>query len=165
MRSASSLPLLLAVLAAAAAFIWLSGNSLPPVVASHFVAGGAANGFMPRGAYLGLMLAVAVGLPMAQALLSGLTRLISDRFINLPHRDYWLAPERRQQTLDYLGNQGNRFAMLLCAFLCFVHWLVLRANAQQPPQFPEATLFAALPLFVGALVIWLGAFFMHFRRP
>ena len=160
------MPLLLAILAAAAAFIWLSGDALPPVVASHFVAGGAANGFMPRSAYLGMMLAVAVGLPLAQALVFGLIRLVPDRFINLPQRDYWLAPERRQQTLDYLGDQGNRFAMLLCGFLCFVHWLVLRANAQQPPQFPEATLFAALPLFVGALVIWIGAFVRHFlRRP
>jgi hypothetical protein len=161
------MPLLLAVLVAAAAFIWLSSGSLPPVVASHFVAGGAANGFMPRSAYLGLTLAVTVGLPLILALVMGsVTRLVPDRFINLPNRDYWLAPERRQETLDYLSNQGNRFAMLLCAFLCFVHWLVVRANAMQPPHFPESTLVTALPLFGVALLVWIGAFLVRFlRRP
>lgn len=161
------MPLLLAVLAAAALFIWLSGSSLPPVVASHFVAGGAADGFMPRDAYLRLMLAVAVGLPLVQAvLIGGITRLLPERLINLPNGDYWLAPERRRQTLDYLGDQGNYFALLLCAFLSFVHWLVMRANALQPPRFPESLLFAALPVFAVALVIWMGAFFRHFlRRP
>jgi hypothetical protein len=165
MNRKSSLPLLLVVLVAAAVFIWLSDASLPPVVASHFVSGGRANGFMPRGAYLGLMLATAVGMPLILSLVTGgITRLLPDRFINLPNRDYWLAPERRQQTFDYLADQGYRFAILLCAFFCFMHWLVIRANEQQPPRLPESMLFTALAVFLVALVIWLGAFFIRFRR-
>lgn len=158
------MPKLILLLIIAAAFVFLTGNELPPTVASHFMVGGTANSFMPRSNYLGFVLALTVGLPLALALLSTLSHFLPARFINLPDREYWLAPERREQTLAFLSNQGIYLAMLLAIFLCFVHWLVVLANAQQPAHFPESTLFASLPLFLIALAVWIGRFILHFKR-
>ena len=157
--------LLLVTLALGIAFVLRTGNSLPPVVASHFIAGGAANGFMPRGAYLRFFIVLLVGLPLLIAFLSSVTSILPARFINLPNREYWLAPERQADTLSYLHNQGIRFGIILNVFLCFVHWLVVRANAHIPPLFPESLFFIGIGAFLLGLVILLGGFIVHFRRP
>jgi uncharacterized membrane protein len=155
---------LLITLILATAFIYFTSDSLPPVVASHFAAGGAANGFMPHPAYVRFMLVVVIALPLFIALMVGLTGALPARFINLPNRDYWLAPERQAETLDYLRRHGSHFGILLAVFFCFVHWLVIRANALQPAHFPEALFFGGMAAFVVALIIWLGSFVGHFRR-
>src|SRR5450432_4328425 len=107
-------------------FVWLTSGGLPSVVASHFAAGGAANGFMPRSTYIVFMLAVTVLVPSLIALSGRLIEALPVARINLPNRDHWLAPERRAETLAALSAQSVAFAALLAAFLCFVHWLVVR---------------------------------------
>ena len=159
-----SLPALLMLLLATAVFVLLSGSSLPPVVASHFGASGKANGFMPRRVYLGFTLALTVGLPLLLVCVHSSVRFIPPRFINLPHREYWLAPERVAATFAFLQSQSISFAAFLAVFLCFVHWLVVRANAVQPPHLSGSLFVAGLVVFLVALVVWLGAFVAHFRR-
>lgn len=156
--------LFLATLVLCIAFVLLTGNSLPPIVASHFVAGGAANGFMPRGTYLRFFTALLVGLPLLVTLVSNLTSLLPTRFINLPNGEYWLAPERQADTLSYLRNQGIRFGVILTVFLCFVHWLVVQANTHSPPLFPESLFSIGIAAFLVGLFIWLGGFIVHFRQ-
>lgn len=157
--------LLLVTLALGIAFVLHTGNSLPPVVAVHFIAGGTANGFMPRGTYLRFFTALLVGLPLFIAFISSVTSVLPARFINLPNREYWLAPERQDDTLSYLRNQGICFGVILTVFLCFVHWLVVQANTHSPPLFPEPLFFIGLAAFLLGFVIWLRTFIVHFRRP
>jgi hypothetical protein len=155
---------LLFTLALAVAFIFTTGAQLPPEVASHFVAGGTANAFMPRDVYLRFMTALVVVLPLLFAVLSSVTAKLPVRYINLPNREYWLAPERQADTLAYLRRHGTRFGIVLAVFLCFVHWLVVLANAHSPARFPEPLFFAGITVFLIALAIWLGTFVVHFRR-
>ena len=164
MSNRSSLPALAGILVVAAGFILLSSQSLPPVVASHFAAGGNADGFMPRNAYLAFMLFIAVGVPLLLALANSLVRLVPPHMVSLPNRDYWLAPERAADTLAFLRNHGTYFSVLLAAFLTFVHWLVVRANALQPPRLSAPLFIAGLVLFLLAVAIWVGALILHFRR-
>ena len=92
----------LLVLVACGAFVWITSGDLPPVVASHFGPGGTADGFMGKGAYTAFMLAFVVVVP---ALVAGSTLLVGvlpTTLINLPHREYWLATQRRAATLDAL---------------------------------------------------------------
>jgi uncharacterized membrane protein len=156
--------LLLAAQALAIAFVLASGSFLPPLVASHFSAGGAANAFMPRATYLGFTCVLLVGLPLLIALITSLSSVLPARFINLPDRDYWLAPERQGETLAYIRKHGAHFGLMLTAFLCFVHWLVVLANARSPALFPEYLFFVGMAAFLVGLVIWLGGFIAHFRR-
>jgi uncharacterized membrane protein len=154
------------LVAGAAAFVWLTSLSLPDAVASHFGAGGYANGFMPRGPYVGLMLAVVVGVP---ALLTIVTyfRLDGPRArINLPNRDYWLAPERRAETVSYLRGQLTWFGAVLVVFLCYVHWLVVRANSVRPPRLSTTGISVALAAFAMFVVLWTRLLLRRFRiRP
>ena len=166
MNNACSWLALVVVLVIAAGFIKLSGQSLPPAVASHFAVGGNANGFMPRSAYLDLMLFIGVGVPFLLALVHRLVRLVPPHLVSLPNRDYWLSPERTTETFAFLYNHGIYLSALLATFICFIHWLVVRANELQPPHFSTSLFFTGLVLFLLAVATWIGMLFVHFnRRP
>jgi hypothetical protein len=120
---------------------------------------------MPRRVYVALMLIVSVGLPIV---LGFATRIAVGRpsaRINLPNRDYWLAPERREETIARLRAGILQFNVLLILFLCYAHWLVVRANRVQPPMLPARSMIAGLVVFVAALVVWMRRFLRGFRRP
>lgn len=150
--------------ACAAAFVWLTSTRLPALVASHFGSSGAANGFMPHGAYVGLMLAVVVVLPAAMTLLTSLAIANPNARINLPNKDYWLAPERRVETINYLRSGIRFFGILLVFFLCYVHWLVVLANEAHPARLANFWLIGGLVVFLVALFVWLKVFLGHFRQ-
>jgi hypothetical protein len=146
-------------------FVWLTSDRLPSLVASHFAVGGVANGFMQRSTYVVFMIAVTVLVPSLIALSGRLVHVLPIDLINLPNRDHWLAPERRAATLASLSARPVAFAALLAAFLCFVHWRVVRANLLQPPRLDETPFIAGLVLFAIATAVWLALLFLRFRRP
>ena len=157
---------LLIVVAAAAVFLVLSGSAMPERVASHFVGDGSANGFMPRGAYLGLMLGLTIGLPFLLALPGWLIQRVPLSMVRLPHKDYWLAPERRASTLEFMTHRSTMFGAFMTVFLCYVHWLVVEANKANPPHLPNAPFIAGMAVFAVVTVVWAGAFIVHFYdRP
>jgi hypothetical protein len=151
-------------LAAVAAFVWLTSAALPPVVASHFGPGGGADGYMGKGLYTALMVALVIVVPGLIASSIVLVRVLPPRLVNLPNKQYWLAPERRAASLEALGALGVRFAVTLAVFLGFVHWLVVRANSVQPPRLAEGWLFAGLAVFILATLVSVFSLFRRFSR-
>jgi hypothetical protein len=149
---------------AAEIFIWLTSAALPPSVASHFAAGGAANGFMSRGAYVGVMLGVTLVAPFLVALSGQLVSVLPVRLINLPNRQYWLAPRRRAATIASLTRLSVCFASALIVFLCFLHWLVIRANESPVPRLERMPMFIGLALFLAGTVVWLVVLVRRFGR-
>jgi uncharacterized membrane protein len=146
------------------AFVWLTSYQLPSVVASHFDGSGMANGFMPHRSYVSLMLALLVGLPTLLVVITWWSLGSSNARINLPNKDYWLAPERRRATVSYLRSGVLWFGTLLLVFLCYSHWLVVLANGQQPAKLHNSWFIGGLVAFLAILLIWLKVFLGHFRR-
>ncbi len=156
------LPMLLALIAGQLLYFY---PRLPPLMASHFGAGGVPNGFMSRDAFLGfhlvmvaLMLAIFFGLPV-------LMRFIPVRFINLPHRDYWLAPERAAESLRYFEDRFNLFGLAVIAFLTAVQQLVYQANLTPDSRLPTIPFVALLAAFLVALIFFLIGTFRRFGKP
>ena len=147
-----------------AAFVWFTSSGLPAVVASHFGPDGTANGYSGKGAYTALMLALVVGVPGLVAATALWIRTRPASAINLPNKDYWLAPARRDATLATLASLCRWFALALAAFLCFVHWLVVRANALEPPRLHESGFYAALAIFAAANIACMIFLFRRFGR-
>jgi hypothetical protein len=79
--------------------LWLRW-SLPATVASHFDLSGNADGWMQRDTFLIIMGGVDLMVALVFAVTGPLIRLLPDSMINLPHREYWLAPERREGTFS-----------------------------------------------------------------
>lgn len=163
MTDATSRRLIILTLAVAA-FVGVTSQSLPPIVASHFDGNGHANGFMTRTFYTWFMVAFVVVIPAMLAYLPATTLRRPGVKINLPHADYWLAPSRREETLNFLKNRAAGFGAALAVFLGYVHWLVLRANRLSPPQIDSPLLIAGLVAFVLAMLLWIGSMLRHFYR-
>jgi hypothetical protein len=150
-------------LALGAGFVWWSSGMLPATVASHFVGGGVADAFLPRRRYVDFMLGLVIALPSLVFVAGRLASRLPVRFINLPHRQYWLAPERQAATLASLQSFATWAAYATLALLCVAHGFVVRAQLAQPPHLEQAPLVACLALylialFVGMLTV-LGRFF------
>ena len=157
--------ILLLLLAAAALFVCVSTQVLPDTVASHFGAGGYANGFMSRAGYLRFMLVFVVLLPLGMVLLiDGVLRIRSVP-INVPNAGYWLAPERRAYTVTLVRRQMRIFACLLVLFLCYVHWLVVRAHELSPPMLDQRLFTIGIGLFMLGAVSWIVLLRRSFRQP
>lgn len=159
--SAIALLLLLFVLAA---FVWLTSAALPEVVASHFGSSGAANGFMPRDTYITVFLAFIVGMPLFLVFLPDAIVRYGDKNLNIPDREYWLAPERREPTTAFVRMYCRSLAAAVAIFMGYVHWLVVRANALQPAELSTMGIAAGLAVFFLFLATWLFLFFARFRR-
>lgn len=155
---------LLPMLLSLEGLVWLTGQGLPAVVASHFSAGGMADGYMPRTPYLVLMLVLVVGLPAIMAFVPLLGAEGPAKRLNLPNRDYWLDPARRGQTIRILNGFMARFALALAMLLAYTHLLVVRANRVVPPHLPERAMIAGLLLFVVVMLFLSWRLVRYFRR-
>lgn len=152
------------VLAASALFVWWSSGGLPDVVASHFIAGGAANGFMARREYVGFMLSLVLAVPVLIYALGWLGGRIPARLVNLPNKQYWFAPERRAATLASLGKFGVWAGYATLALLCAVHWLVVQANGRHPPHIEQTPLIGLVAIYLVILFIGIWAVLARFFR-
>jgi uncharacterized membrane protein len=149
----------------AAVFVVMTSRTLPPKVASHFGPGGTANGYMWLRTYVYFMLAFVVLLPLFLNLIASAVARLPVTMINIPNRDYWLAPERRGLVVDRLRRQMQMFSAMLVVFLCFVHWEVVRANRLVPPMLDNHRFMLGMGLFMAALIVWIVSLRRQFRVP
>jgi hypothetical protein len=157
-------PLFVALLVLSTTVIIATSGQLPAQVASHFGAGGAASGAMTRSGYVLFMLAFAIGLPLLMVFSMGVLPRLMENGLNIPNRDYWMAPARREATLRYLGTHAYWLGSLLTVFIAAIHLLLLEANAAQPPQLPGRAFGGLMAIFLGATAFWAVTLIRHFRR-
>jgi uncharacterized membrane protein len=155
---------LLALIVCAVLFIWWTGRELPDVVASHFNGAGEANGHMSRGPYLTIMLLITALVPLLMVVIPSRALRAADARINVPNRSYWLAPERRAETIRFLSRQMATCAALVIVFLCYVQWLVVKANAHTPPAMNQSAFMVGLAVFLGCTCSWVLRVLRRFAR-
>jgi hypothetical protein len=153
------------LLAASAALIVATSAELPLRVASHFASGGRANGWQSRDSYVVWAVGFGVLVPCIVAIAVGWLPRLFPRFINLPHREYWLAPPQRAATLATLASFGYCVGALAALFALAVHFAVIDANAHAPPRLDEARFFTSMAVFAVALVVLIAVHWRRFRAP
>jgi len=144
--------------------VWTTSTGLPARVASHFGRGGIANGWMTHDGYIAFMLAFIVLVPLVVVAATGLVPRLATSRISLPHRQYWLAPERKEATVGWFASHGCALGVLLILFRLGVHFLTLEANTRTPARLDESEFFMVLVGFLVLLAIWIVAIALRFRR-
>lgn len=153
----------LVILIAAADVAWLYPQ-LPERVATKFGGGGQPVAWSTRAGFLTAHL---VSFSLTALLMLGLRFAlpwIPASMINLPHRAYWLAPERAGYTRQLVGDMILGLGSSLLAFLAALGHLTMSANLTSEPR-----LGPAFPVLMGiylatmlGFVVWL---FVRFRTP
>ncbi|HVO90875.1 MAG TPA: DUF1648 domain-containing protein [Casimicrobiaceae bacterium] len=156
---------LIVVLIACGAVIAATLPDLPDVVASHFGATGGANGWSERNTYALIILGAAIGAPLLIAGLSMLPSLAPRVGVKLPHREYWLAPERRERTLAVLQGYACGIAAATALLVTALHLMTVHANLHPPPRLAVAPLIAVLGAYIIVVTGLALAKLRHFRTP
>lgn len=156
---------LVLVLAIAAVQIAYYYPQLPGVVASHFDVSGAPNSWMPKSAFFGLFCFIYIFYAALFWALPHLIMVTPPSLINLPNKEYWLAPGRREITAHAIGDLMVWFGVVLTAFLIAVSQLAILANLPGRSGNLGSGIWWLLGLFVLFAILWLARFVLWFRRP
>ncbi len=158
-------PVLVLVLLTAAYALFVAGaaTQLPERVAIHFGINGQADGWADRhqATMFFEMLTVVPAIFLVLALVMG---VMPAGAFNLPHRDYWLAPERRAQTVALISRQLIWMGCLMVLFLAGVFGLTIEANRLASPQLPMTGFLALLVAFLTATAVWTILFLRRFFK-
>jgi uncharacterized membrane protein len=137
---------------------------LPDILATHFGGRGQPNGWQTHSAFwateifvIALATAIGFGVP-------AILNAIPVSLINVPNKEHWLAPERRENTIAYFRATFAWFGCGLLAFLLFVNELVFRANLTTPRQLNTTAFVAALFVFLGFTAIWTVRLISRFSK-
>jgi hypothetical protein len=104
-----------------------------------------------------------VGLMLGLGLL---VRVMPIELINVPHRDYWFAPERRRESAEKLGRQMWWIASATVVFVTGINHLTFLANLGPRPVYLSNTGFVALMVgFLGAIALWIARLYRLFPKP
>lgn len=136
----------------------------PDPLATHFDAHGQPNGWMTRPQHLACAAALGFSLP---GLIIGIfytLQFLPPAWFNLPHRDYWLAPERRQETFAYLSHHGAWLAGLSLLFVASIHHLILAANQSPSRQLSNALTLMIAGFYLAGVLGWVIALLRRFQK-
>lgn len=162
----SRLPKLVFVLLALYAAVHFSSlySQLPGVVASHFNGRGGANGWQTKEAFFTVFVGVTVLCVLFGFGVASLIGAMPMRLINLPNKQYWLAPERRDETLEWLKAYFGWFACALYVLMIVVYDYAAQSNLHpgHPPS--VAHLVYTLVGFLAFVIVWLVRMFARFSR-
>ncbi len=136
---------------------------VPDPLASHFGFSGRPNGWTSHSR---IITGLAVLVLLFAVIFAGTYFFgrVPDRLISLPHKAYWLAPERREATLLYVSAWLRWFLVLTLAFVTLVVGLTLRANLHSPPQLSVAAP-GVLILYLVAALAMVVTLIMRLHRP
>jgi uncharacterized membrane protein len=162
----SGLPKLIYGLLAAAGLLYFSFlyPQLPDPMASHFNASGVATAWMPKSGFFLLIAVVTVASSVPVFLVPMSISKLSNDKINLPNKEYWLAPDRRDATLEYFGNQMGWFGCALLAFLFCGLYNAVAANFRPDHHFDSDSFYVVLGGFLAFIIFWLVHLLSHFSR-
>jgi hypothetical protein len=135
---------------------------LPAEVARHFGAAGQPDAWCGKGQFLIFHLGTIAFLAGVFLGVGLVLRKLPAGFINLPNKEYWLAPERRQQTLDYLQPRFLWLGSLTMVFLLDAAGQTFQVHLGQAARLNH--MWQGLGVFLAATATWGIALCAKFRK-
>ncbi len=135
---------------------------LPDRVASHFGASGRPDAWSSKDSFVKIYLVVVAFVAVLFSGIGSLLRRTPASLINLPNKDYWLSPERAEETIALLSRQFLWFgsATLLLLLDIFNQSFRVQLGRSQTLEHPVVS----LVVYIGFTVIWSIVLIAKFRR-
>ena len=136
---------------------------LPDLVVSHWGPGGRPDGWLSKSNFFLAMVVSELGITgILIALTLGLPRIISKRWWNLPQKDYWLAPERRSDTVRFVRAQMLWLTVIIEAGMVILWQSTINANVKPELHWP-ANFWWGLLVTTLIVLVWIVRFTRHFN--
>ena len=136
---------------------------LPERVPSHFGTAGRPDTWSTKNFFvISYLVVVAVSSVFFLCLSLGLSRMPGS-LINLPHKEFWLAPEQKEKTLTFLSQYFLRFAsatalLLFAVFNQSMHVALGKAQAFSHPL-------VSLVIYLVLILVWTVQVVIKFGNP
>lgn len=140
-------------------------NQLPPTVASHFDGSGRADTFQSKTAFFVFYWLIAVITAGTFLLTPLLLHRLPVSAINLPNKEFWLAPPYREETLTYLSRHMEWFAAGTFMLLLIVMQVVIIKNLQASAVLPTQITWLILGGYVAFTLLWMMHLYRRFKKP
>ena len=101
---------------------------MPAQVASHFNFWGEADGWMPKENFLIFQLFLLVFILGTTSLIPAFFRKLPDSLINIRNKSYWLAPERREESIHKFARVSDNLRVALLMFFLGINYYAFEAN-------------------------------------
>ena len=137
---------------------------LPERLATHFDGSGRANGWMSKDGFFVFHVALLCVFGAVFELLPRWLGRIPNSLINLPHKKYWLAPERRAASLADVADAMAFLGALTLIFFAIIGELTLRANLLPEPRL-GGEIWWLLGGYGVVLIVWIIRLLRRFRCP
>ena len=137
---------------------------LPEKVASHFDMAGNPTGWSSRAGFFGAFLAVIVVISLLFWGLSLWLHRVPPALLNLPKKDYWLAPERREATYAFVRGQLAWFGFATQWFFIALLQICIEANLARENRLGNGAFWFIFGTYMVFTLAWTVHFFARFLR-
>jgi len=127
---------------------------LPDRVAMHFGFNGAPNGWGSLQVHIALMIGLQTSMLLLMASLPWIVRKTPREMVNIPNRDYWLADERREETVARIGEHCLVLSLMLQVFFVALGLCVGVANLSDPVWLPQEIFLTVIAAFLFGVTTW-----------
>ena len=127
---------------------------MPEQMAAHFNIQGAPDRFVPKAQFFWLQLQTMLIVILVSLPIQILFLVIPPNIVNMPNREYWLAPERRRETMGRISDFGSTlFGVILLAIQAAFE-ISAYANLRTPILF-DARLMGIVMMSALAVIVWM----------
>ena len=143
---------------------WVFTLSLPQKIATHFNLAGNPDGFMTLQNHQSFIILSTIFFPLFMVFMVGILPAWFPSLVNISHRDYWFAPERKNQTFDYLFSMACKLGVLMVFFFVGLNVIIVVANNSNPVLMPKLHFFVVMALFLLGVFFWVVMLFLKFKK-
>jgi uncharacterized membrane protein len=138
---------------------------MPGTMVVHFGTSGAPNGWSARPVFIATFGATEALIVLLGLALPSLIGRIPADFINIPNRQYWLASERRDESVSFIRTQVMWMETATLVFLMAIAQIIFTLNLSGAPRRLPGDFWIVAVAFV-AVIVWFAARIMlRFRIP
>jgi len=144
--------------------LWFAAK-LPDPVASHFGPNGQPDSWTSRTSFLAMHVLLQLGMAGFMLGIAYGMKWIPESLLNMPHKEYWLHPDRRDVSLRKNASMLILIAGLTGVFLNVVFQLVCETNIREQQPISTGVLSFALAIYLFAVFSVAGYALWSFRLP
>ena len=142
-----------------AALLLFTSNELPDIVRNAYSRSDAVMSIASRKEYCLSILVFSLAFSAAAFGGGVLANALRWRISNIPHRDYWFAPERESATREFIARQFGWLGAGLVWPPAAIYLFTLSENTTGPNRYSTVA-----GVIIGALVVGFIAWMLHFYR-
>jgi uncharacterized membrane protein len=140
-------------------------NIAPTQMAAHFNVQGDPDRFVAKPEFFWFQVQTMLVVVGVSLLLQILSLFIPVNLINMPNREYWLAPERREETLDRINSFGPAMFGVVLLVIQAGFEVSVQTNLQMPIHFNAQLMTSVMIVSLVVIGVMLAWLVMSFRVP